>query len=200
MSRPLTLLPQRTGRALRPTFEELCQNTRLLHQTVLVAGFSILFSSAFARVVLGIESPAFSPLLIVGLNSCWPTTSCCRLCVTTTTKRPACPAGRLGTDSPGLAGDGALVHFTGGSPAQALIYFVVHAALSGTILLPGRRASLTLLAIVSVGAWPAGGVRAGWRMSRLENSAWKAICIRTRLIVLAVMVLFGSTVLICLNW
>jgi len=47
-------------RALRPTFEELCQNTRLLIKLRWVAGFSILFSSAFARVVLALIS-SFSP-------------------------------------------------------------------------------------------------------------------------------------------
>jgi signal transduction histidine kinase len=49
----------------------------------------------------------------------------------------------------------ALVHFTGGITSPALIYFVIHAALSGLVLLPWYTRGLALLAVIIVGglAW-----------------------------------------------
>ena len=65
----------------------------------------------------------------------------------------------------------ALVHFTGGITSPALIYFVIHAALSGTILLPWQTRSLTILAIVIVGGLAWLERTAGCRMSGSTNWA-----------------------------
>ena len=89
----------------------------------------------------------------------------------------------------------ALVHFTGGITSPALIYFVIHAALSGTILLPWQTRSLTLLAMAIVGglAWleRSGGLphvvisELGTNAALYQNTTYIA----------AVMFFFGSTVL-----
>ena len=51
---------------LRPTYEELCQNTRLLIKFRWVAGGAILLSTLFARFIIDIHLKIF-PLLIIGL-------------------------------------------------------------------------------------------------------------------------------------
>ena len=147
-------------RALRPTFEELCQNTRLLIKLRWVAGFSILFSTAFARLVLGIDLQLF-PLLLIGLIVLAYNSGLSFLCNDdneTIRRVQQVSWGQIVLDWLAMV---ALVHFTGGITSPALIYFVVHAALSGTILLPWQTRSLSLLAIMIVGglAWLE---RAGW--------------------------------------
>ena len=60
-----TVSPQ-DEHGLRPTYEELCQNTRLLIDLRWVAGASILVGTAFARWVIDIDLKVL-PLLIIGL-------------------------------------------------------------------------------------------------------------------------------------
>jgi hypothetical protein len=139
--------------ALRPTFEELCQNARLLIRLRWVAGFGILFGTAIASVLLDI-SLQVGPLLIIGglvLSYNALLAVACRDDIS--------PAGietiawgQILLDWLAMI---ALVHFTGGITSPALIYFVLHAALSGMVLLPWQVRSLAVLAVLMVGglAW-----------------------------------------------
>jgi signal transduction histidine kinase len=120
-----------------------------------VAGISILFSTIFARFILEIDLKTL-PLLVIGLavlgyNALLLFLICKDEAETLGRVQPAA-WGQIILDWLAMI---ALVHFTGGITSPALIYFVIHAALSGTILLPWQTRSLTVLAIVIVGglAW-----------------------------------------------
>ena len=52
---PSPTAPPTDGRGLRPSLEELCQNTRLLINLRWVAGVSILLGTLFARFILDID-------------------------------------------------------------------------------------------------------------------------------------------------
>jgi signal transduction histidine kinase len=180
---------------LRPTYEELSQNTRLLINLRWVAGGSILVGTAFARWVIHIDLQVF-PLLIIGLfvlgyNALlWVFIERDRDGTLQRVQRVAW--GQIILDWLAMI---ALLHFTGGITSPALIYFVIHAALSGTILLPWQTRSLTLLAIAIVGglAWlERSGALPHVIISDLGTNA--ALYKNTTYIA-AVMFFFGSTVL-----
>jgi signal transduction histidine kinase len=141
-------------RELRPTLDELCQNTRLLIKFRWVAGFSILFATGFVRIALDLHMQT-APLITVG---CMVLGYNSLLFITCRGENRALEHawrvawGQILLDWMAMT---ALVHFTGGITSPALIYFVIHAALSGTVLLPWHARSLSLLAIVMVGglAW-----------------------------------------------
>jgi signal transduction histidine kinase len=182
-------------RGLRPTFEELCQNTRLLIKLRWVAGGSILVGTVFAGFVIDIDLKIF-PLLIIGLFVLGYN-ALLRLFVArdgeeTLQRLQQAAWGQIILDWLAMI---ALLHFTGGITSPALIYFVIHAALSGTILLPWQTRSLALLAIGIVGglAWleRSGGLphviigELGTNVALYRNTTYIA----------AVMFFFGSTVL-----
>ncbi|RPJ02617.1 MAG: sensor histidine kinase [Chloroflexi bacterium] len=143
------------GTGLRPTLEELRENTRLLITLRWVAGLSILLGTLAARLFLDIGLQTL-PLLIIGLSVLGYNTllwSFIRAGETSHLQRVQQIAwGQIILDWLAMI---VLVHFTGGITSPALIYFVIHAALSGTILLPWQTRSLVGLAVVIVGglAW-----------------------------------------------
>ncbi len=182
-------------RGLRPTYEELCQNTRLLINLRWVAGGSILVGTVFARFIIDIDLKFF-PLLIIGLfvlsyNALlWLFVAHDRDGTLQRVQQVAW--GQIILDWLAMI---ALVHFTGGITSPALIYFVIHAALSGTILLPWQTRSLTLLAMAIVGglAWlERSGNLPHVVISELGTNA---ALYRNTTYIAAVMFFFGSTVL-----
>jgi signal transduction histidine kinase len=186
--------PSPPERGLRPTFEELRQNARLLIRLRWAAGMGILFGTAFARYALNIDLQTL-PLLSIGLavlayNILLRFLSSEEDQTFQRIQRVAW--GQILLDWLAMI---ALVHFTGGITSPALIYFVIHAALSGTILLPWQTRSLSALAIlIVVGlAWLE---RAGWlpyieiREVGLGNALHE-----NNTYIAAVMFFFGSTVL-----
>jgi signal transduction histidine kinase len=190
---PTELSKDRHG--LRPTLEELCQNTRLLIKLRWVAGGSILFGTAFARFILDIDLKIL-PLLIVGLAvlgyNALLLSFVCQEEKETLERVQQVAWGQIILDWLAMI---TLVHFTGGITSPALIYFVIHAALSGTILLPWQTRSLTLLAMVIVGglAWlERDGVLPHVVIDELglDSTLHKNITYIT-----AIMFFFGSTVL-----
>lgn len=150
-SHPVT--PERQ-RGLQPTFEELCQNTQLLIRLRWIAGFSILFSAGFTHWVLSIELTLL-PLMMLGVAVLGYNAVLAMFCRSehkTMAGVQRIAWGQILLDWLAML---ALVHLTGGITSPALIYFVIHAALSGTILLPWQTRSLSLLAVGIVGgiAW-----------------------------------------------
>ena len=139
---------------LQPTLEELSQNTRLLITLRWVAGFSILAGTVFSRVLLGIHllvlPLACIGLLVLGYNALLSAAR--QRGEDSLSRLQRIVWGQILLDWLAMI---ALVHFTGGITSPALIYFVVHAVLSGIILLPWQVRSLTALVIVIVGgiAW-----------------------------------------------
>ena len=131
---PSPTAPPTDGRGLRPTLEELCQNTRLLINLRWVAGASILLGTLFARFILDIDLKSL-PLLIIGLSVLGYNALLLvfiRDAEDENLRRVYQAAwGQIILDWLAMI---ALVHFTGGITSPALIYFVIHAALSGTIL------------------------------------------------------------------
>ena len=181
-------------RALQPTLEELSQNARLLIRLRWVAGFSILIGTAIASAVLGLDVQV-APLLAIGLGVLAYNT------VLSLLGRDDSPRagferiawGQILLDWLAMI---ALVHFTGGVTSPALIYFVLHAALSGMILLPWQVRSLTILAVLIVGglAWLE---RSGWLPHvpidelNLDNALHK-----NTTYIAAIMFFFGSTMFV----
>lgn len=181
------------NRGLQPTLEELCQNTRLLINLRWAAGLSILFSTVFARWVLAIDLKPipllFIGVIVLGYNSIL--SSVCQKTEQSTSRLQQVAWGQVILDWLAMMG---LVHFTGGITSPALIYFVIHAALSGTILLPWQSRSLTALAITIVGG-----------LALLERADWLPYIAITELglgdnlhkntsYIAAVLVFFGTTV------
>jgi signal transduction histidine kinase len=180
---------------LRPTYEELCQNTRLLINLRWVAGASILVGTAFARWMIDVDLKVL-PLLIIGL-SVLGYNALLRWFIARDEEESLQRVqqvawGQIILDWLAMI---ALLHFTGGITSPALIYFVIHAALSGTILLPWQTRSLALLAIGIVGglAWleRSGGL-AHVNISELGTNA---ALYKDTTYIAAVMFFFGSTVL-----
>jgi signal transduction histidine kinase len=142
-------------RGLRSTYDELRQNTRLLINLRWVAGVSILFGTVLARLGFDIDLKIL-PLLIIGLSVLGYNALLWLMIAQdekgTLQRVQQVAWGQIILDWLAMI---ALVHFTGGITSPALIYFVIHAALSGTILLPWQARSLTLLVIAIVGglAW-----------------------------------------------
>jgi signal transduction histidine kinase len=138
-------------KSLKPTYDELCQNTRLLIRLRWIAGFSILAGTLVARVGFDIHLQIL-PLLLTGLIVLAYNSLLFYIC------RTQCDSprsawriawGQIILDWIAMT---ALVHFTGGITSPALIYFVIHAAFSGMILLPWQTRSLSILAITII-AW-----------------------------------------------
>jgi signal transduction histidine kinase len=180
---------------LRPTYEELCQNTRLLINLRWVAGASILVGTLFARSTIDIHLKVL-PLLIIGLFVLGYN-ALLRLLIArdhneSLQRVQRVAWGQIILDWLAMI---ALLHFTGGITSPALIYFVIHAVLSGTILLPWQTRSLALLAIGIVGglAWmERSGALPHVNISELGMN--DALYKNTTYIA-AVMFFFGSTVL-----
>jgi len=111
------------------------------------AGLSILVGTGIARLVLGIHLKAL-PLLVIGVIVLGYNTLLhffiCRDETASVQHVQRIAWGQIVLDWLAMT---ALVHFTGGITSPALIYFVIHAALSGTVLLPWQTRSLELLAI-----------------------------------------------------
>lgn len=144
-----TTSPDSTGE-LQPTFEELCQNTQLLIRMRWVAGFSILFVAVFARWILDIHIKIAALLALSATVLIYNAVLAliCRSESKTLRGVQRVAWGQILLDWLAML---ALVHFTGGITSPALIYFVIHAALSGTILLRWQTRSLSVLAISIVG-------------------------------------------------
>lgn len=137
--------------ALRPSDDELAQTARLLIRLRWAAGLSILLLTAVARWGLGIELPAKALLalgvVVLGYNAAL-------VAEARRSGRPAATArrtlwGQIALDWLAMV---ALVHFTGGITSPALIYFVIHVALAGTLLPPRGARGLALLAALIVAA------------------------------------------------
>lgn len=154
MTDPAQSPPATTVGGLRPTLEELCQNTRLLIRLRWAAGFAILAATTFARFALGIHLQTTALMLIglvvLGYNSLLSVA--CRKKDRTMERAWRVAWGQIILDWMAMT---ALLHFTGGITSPALIFFVIHGALSGTILPPRYTRELAVLAIVTVGglAW-----------------------------------------------
>jgi signal transduction histidine kinase len=159
-----------------------------------VAGLSILIGTLFARVILSIDLKTF-PLLLIGVavlgyNGLLALIS--NREAQTLARLQQVAWGQIILDWLAMI---TLVHFTGGVTSPALIYFVIHAALSGTILLPWQTRSLSLLAIAIVGglAWleRSGGLThvvirdLGLNRELYKNTSY----------IFAVVFFFGSTIL-----
>lgn len=185
---------QEPRRALQPTLEELSQNARLLIRLRWVAGFGILIGTVFTSAALGLDLQV-APLLVIGLSVLAYNTALFFLSHNNIPREgfERIAWGQILLDWLAMI---ALVHFTGGITSPALIYFVLHAALSGMILLPWQVRSLTVLAVLIVGglAWLE---RAGWLPHvtidelDLHNDLHKNTTYIT-----AVMFFFGSTVFV----
>ncbi len=141
-------------RGLQPSLEELFQNTQTLIQLRWAAGLSILLATFLARYGLDIDLQT-PPLLVIGIlvlgyNSILFFVS--RADTISLIRIQRIAWGQVVMDWLAMI---TLVHFTGGITSPALIYFVIHAALSGTLLLPWQTRGLTLLVILIVGglAW-----------------------------------------------
>lgn len=150
----MTTKPSPDRRGLQPTFEELCQNTQLLIRLRWAAGLSILLATLLARYLF-VSDLKIVPLMIIGglvLSYNAFLSLICREAEISLTRLQRVTWGQIVLDWLAMI---ALVHFTGGITSPALIYFVIHAALSGTVLLPWQTRSLTLLAIALLGglAW-----------------------------------------------
>ena len=185
---------QEPRRALQPTLEELSQNARLLIRLRWVAGFGILIGTVFTSAALGLDLQV-APLLVIGLSVLAYNTALFFLSHNNIPREgfERIAWGQILLDWLAMI---ALVHFTGGITSPALIYFVLHAALSGMILLPWQVRSLTVLAVLIVGglAWLE---RAGWLPHvtidelDLHNDLHK-----NTTYIAAVMFFFGSTVFV----
>lgn len=135
-------------RGLRPTHDELRQNVQLLIQLRWAAGFGILSITAFARYVLDIHLQT-TALLLIGLAVLVYNFLLSITFRGDTTARQVERAAWVQIILDWIAMT-ALVHFTGGITSPALIYFMIHAALAGTVLLPWQARSLALLATAIV--------------------------------------------------
>ncbi len=182
------------GRGQRPTLEELSENTRLLITLRWVAGLSILFGTLFARFLLDINLQTL-PLLIIGLSVLAYNIllrSFIRASENSHLQRVQQIAwGQVILDWLAMI---TLVHFTGGITSPALIYFVIHAALSGTILLPWQSRSLIVLVIIFVGGlgWferNGGLAHVGIAELGLDNDLYK-----NTTYIAAIVFFFGTTV------
>jgi len=145
------LVSSRDERGLRPSLDELCQNARLLIRLRWVAGSGILLGTLIARWILDIHVQPI-PLIIIGLAVlCYNSLLffVCRVGENSLRRAWTVAWGQIILDWSAMT---ALVHFTGGITSPALIYFVIHAALSGTVLLPWHARSLSGLAILIVAA------------------------------------------------
>lgn len=184
-----------SNHGLQPTYEELCHNTQLLILLRWVAGFSIFFAGVISRWILAIDIKivpllALSAIVLV-YNAILAVL--CRSHIKTLTGVQRIAWGQILLDWLAMLG---LVHFTGGINSPALIYFVVHAALSGTILLPWQTRSLSVLAIGLVGAvaWLEGaGVIPHITIKQLELGDTLH---ENHTYVAAVLFFFGTTVII----
>jgi signal transduction histidine kinase len=137
------------GRGLRPNLDELRQNTQLLIRLRWAAGFAILLGTAFAGIVLEIHLET-GPLVSIGLAVLVYNVvlyQACRGEDKPLERLQRVAWGQIVLDWTAMI---ALVHFTGGITSPALIYFVIHTALAGTVLLPWQTRSLTVLVIVMV--------------------------------------------------
>ncbi len=137
-------------RGVRPTPEEQCQNTQLLIRLRWVAGMSILLATLVAHWGFGVTLRT-TPLLLIGVCVLVYNGLLAYLCREegrTPTRTHRVAWGQILLDWLAMLG---LVHFTGGITSPALIYFVIHAALSGTILMPWQTRTLALLVTVVVG-------------------------------------------------
>jgi signal transduction histidine kinase len=180
---------------LRPTYDELCQNTRLLINLRWVAGASILVGTAFARWMIDIDLKVL-PLLIIGLFVLGYN-SLLRLFVARDANESLQRVqrvawGQIILDWLAMI---ALLHFTGGITSPALIYLVIHAALSGTILLPWQTRSLALLAIGIVGGLAWLERSGGLPHVNISELGTNAALYKNTTYIAAVMFFFGSTVL-----
>ncbi|MBN1564802.1 MAG: HAMP domain-containing histidine kinase [Anaerolineae bacterium] len=182
-------------RGLQPTFEELCQNTQLLIQLRWVAGLGILFATLFTRYGLAIELRTL-PLLLIGLLVLSYNSILFFACREEDKSLPRIQRVAWGQVILDWLAMIALVHFTGGITSPTLIYFVIHAALSGTILLPWQTRRLILLAIVIVGglAWLE---RAGTLPHvTISDLGLAEDLYKNTTYIFAVMAFFGSTVFV----
>jgi signal transduction histidine kinase len=182
-------------RALQPTVEELCQNVRLLIRLRWVAGLGILLSTGIARLVLRISLQVlplvFIGLMVLGYNALLSLLAC-KTDKESLERIQRVTWGQILLDWLAMI---ALVHFTGGITSPALIYFVIHAALSGTILLPWQARGLTVLVIVIVGglAWLE---RLSWLPHiQINELGMGHDLYKNTTYITAVMFFFGSTVL-----
>jgi signal transduction histidine kinase len=139
-----------SARGLRPTLDELHQNTRLLITFRWAAGLSILLSTGFASLVLGIDLRTL-PLYLIGVIVLFYN-SLLFFFIYRSQERSIAVVHRVAWGQIILdwLAMTALVHFTGGITSPALVYFVIHATLAGTILLPWQARSLAILAIIIV--------------------------------------------------
>lgn len=135
-------------RGLRPTLDELCQNTQLLIRLRWAAGLGILSVTAVARFALDIHLQT-APLMAIGVAVLAYNSLLSFTCRGDTTSRQVerVAWGQIILDWVAMT---ALVHFTGGITSPALIYFVIHAALAGTVLLPWQARGLAVLATAIV--------------------------------------------------
>ena len=136
---------------MRPTLEELQQNTRLLIALRWAAGLGILLGTGFANLVLGIglhTAPLYGiGIAVLSYNILLAFVVYRFDSLSLETLRRVAWAQIL-LDWIAMT---ALVHFTGGVTSPALVYFMLHATLAGLILLPWQVRSFSLLAVALIG-------------------------------------------------
>ncbi|HEX3049950.1 MAG TPA: HAMP domain-containing sensor histidine kinase [Aggregatilineaceae bacterium] len=180
---------------LRPTYEELSQNTRLLIRLRWVAGSGILLGVLLAQYVLQIDLPV-GALLIVGCSVLGYNALLAFACqahkLKTTEAAQRVALEQIVLDWLAMA---ALLHFTGGITSPALIYFVIHAALSGTIMLPKLARSLSVLVIVLVGGLALFESQGWLPHVALADLGLDTALYKNMTYILAVLFFFGTTVI-----
>lgn len=183
------------GGGLRPTFEELCQNTQLLIRFRWAAGLSIILGTLFARWVLDIDLLAL-PLLVIGVvvlaYNALLSRFVCRPDDQSLERVQKAAWGQIVLDWLAMI---ALVHFTGGITSPALIYFVIHTALSGTVLVPWQTRSLTALAILIVGGLAVLQSTGTLPHIRIDDLGLSNDLYKNETYIAAVMFFYGSTVI-----
>lgn len=180
---------------IRPNLDELCQNSWRLIRLRWAAGVGIAGGALVASTLFGIDLPVL-PLAGIGLAVLAYNVLLMR--ASAGNCRSLRFAWRLAwvqilLDWIAMTG---VVHFTGGITSPLLIYFVIHAALSGMVLVPSYARGLALVAIGSVAglAW---GEKSGWLPHMpLRDLGLSPELHQNTTYIMAVLFFFGSALLI----
>ncbi len=149
-----SLTTAKRERGLRPTNDELRQNTQLLIRLRWVAGLGILAATGIVRWGLAVDLKTGPLMVLAAVVLAYNAIlyALCRHPDTASERIRQLAWGQIILDWGAMI---TLVHLTGGITSPTIIYFAIHAALSGLILLPWQTRSLTVLAVMMVGglAW-----------------------------------------------